>query len=540
MLCEICCKKFHQERIEFSSGLNVILGTNAGDNSIGKSTFMLIIDYVFGGNTYSDAVDILKNVGEHDICFKFKFANGEFYFARSIMERNTVWKCDQEYNKKEAIQLDEYCKWLSKMYDTEMYDLSFRNAVGRYIRVYGKENCNEKRPLQYFHKENDKESILVLLKLFGRYKTIEKIALRADSSKKTYETFTKAQKLNYIAKIGKREYRNNEKEIERLSQEIENLSKELDSGLLDINSASSDEAITIKNQLTQIKRLRSSIIGKLATIKENETYEFSSTTESTHELQEFFPNVNIKHIDEIENFHKKIALVFKNELHEERRNLERQIKDYNVTIEDLEARLKGLIGNPNLSKIILQKHSNLLKNIERLKQENEAFCKAEELLSIKKADEESLLKVKLEQLGIIEKNINAEMDLINKKLYIEHYNAPIIHFTESNYIFTTPNDTGTGVAYKGLVVFDLAIAHLTKLPILVHDSVLLKQISDEAVGNIIKQYISCNKQVFVALDKQDSYSKETSDLLDQYAKIKLYPNGGELFGYSWGKKPEDK
>ena len=97
---------------------------------------------------------------------------------------------------------------------------------------------------------------MILLKLFGRYKTIEKVALRADSSKKAYETFTKAQKLNYIAKIGKREYRNNEKEIERLSQEIENLSKELDSGLLDINSASSDEAITIKNQLTQIKRLR--------------------------------------------------------------------------------------------------------------------------------------------------------------------------------------------------------------------------------------------------------------------------------------------
>lgn len=353
MLCEIRCKKFHQERIEFSSGLNVILGTNAGDNSIGKSTFMLIIDYVFGGNKYSDAVDILKNVGEHDICFKFKFANGEFNFARSIMERNTVWKCDQEYNKKEAIQLDEYCKWLSKMYDTDMYDLSFRNAVGRYIRVYGKENCNEKRPLQYFHKENDKESILVLLKLFERYKTIEEVALRADSSKKAYETFTKAQKLNYIAKIGKREYRNNEKEIERLSQEIENLSKELDSGLLDINSASSDEAIAIKNQLTQIKRLRSSIIGKLATIKENETYEFSSTTASTHELQKFFPNVNIKHIDEIENFHKKIALVFKKELHEERLNLERQIKDYNVTIEDLETKLKGLISNPNLSKIIL-------------------------------------------------------------------------------------------------------------------------------------------------------------------------------------------
>ena len=150
-----------------------------------------------------------------------------------------------------------------------------------------------------------------------------------------------------------------------------------------------------------------------------------------------------------------------------------------------------------------------------------------------------MTNAKLEQLGIIEKSINVEMESINKELYVEQYNAPFIHFNETNYIFTTPDDTGTGVAYKGLVVFDLAIAHLTKLPILVHDSVLLKQISDEAVENIINQYISCNKQVFVALDKQDSYTETTSALLEQYSRIKLYPNGGELFGYSWGKKQEN-
>lgn len=539
MLCEIYCEKFYQKKIEFSDGLNVVLGTNAGDNSIGKSTLMLIIDFVFGGNTYSDALDIINNIGEHDICFKFQFANEEFYFARSITDRNTVWKCDQEYNKeKEPWQLDTYCKWLSKMYDLELYGLSFRNAVGRYIRVYGKENCNEKRPLQYFLKEKDKDSIFALLKLFDKYKVIEDFSLRADSSKKAYETFANAQKSNFIAKIGKREYRNNEKEIERLSQEIESLSKELDAGLLDINSAASEEAISIKNQLTQIKRLRSIVLSKLTTIKENETYEFSSTSDSTHELQKFFPNINVKTIDEIEGFHKKIALIFKNELQEERRKLERQIKDYNVAIEDLETRLKGLINNPNLSKIILQKHANALKTIEKLTRENEAFLKVEELFSIKKADEESLANAKLEQLGIIEKSINAEMESINRELYVEQYNAPIIHFNESNYIFTTPDDTGTGVAYKGLVVFDLAIAHLTKLPILVHDSVLLKQISDEAVENIINQYINCNKQVFVALDKQNSYTETTSTLLEKYARIKLYPNGGELFGHSWGKKSE--
>ena len=53
--------------------------TNTGDNSIGKSTFMLIIDYAFGGSTYAKATDILKNIGSHNIYFKFVFQKKEYY-----------------------------------------------------------------------------------------------------------------------------------------------------------------------------------------------------------------------------------------------------------------------------------------------------------------------------------------------------------------------------------------------------------------------------------------------------------------------------
>lgn len=52
MLHEICCDQFYQKQIVFNPGLSVVLGTNTGDNSIGKSTFLLIVDYVFGGSTY--------------------------------------------------------------------------------------------------------------------------------------------------------------------------------------------------------------------------------------------------------------------------------------------------------------------------------------------------------------------------------------------------------------------------------------------------------------------------------------------------------
>lgn len=80
MLHEIYCEQFHQKRIVFNPGLSVVLGTNAGDNSIGKSTFLLIIDYVFGGSTYAGTTDIIENVGSHDIYFSFIFGEEIFRF----------------------------------------------------------------------------------------------------------------------------------------------------------------------------------------------------------------------------------------------------------------------------------------------------------------------------------------------------------------------------------------------------------------------------------------------------------------------------
>lgn len=52
MLKEIYSSVIKQKTIKFHKGLNVVLGDNNASNSIGKSTMLLIIDYVFGGDTY--------------------------------------------------------------------------------------------------------------------------------------------------------------------------------------------------------------------------------------------------------------------------------------------------------------------------------------------------------------------------------------------------------------------------------------------------------------------------------------------------------
>ena len=65
MLIEIMSNEFESNgkkrgRITFHKGLNTILGGKQSDNSIGKSTFLLAVDFCFGGESYYSETD-LKN-----------------------------------------------------------------------------------------------------------------------------------------------------------------------------------------------------------------------------------------------------------------------------------------------------------------------------------------------------------------------------------------------------------------------------------------------------------------------------------------------
>lgn len=536
MLSEIYCDKFYQKTIRFREGLNVVLGTPDADNSIGKSTLLLIVDYAFGGDAYARASDIVKNIGEHKIGFKFQFEDGEHTFLRAVPDSAKIWRCDSDYGPLDLIAKEQFTEWLSKKYELNLYQLSFRDAVGRYIRVYGKDNYDEKHPLNITSKEPNQKAKKALLKLFDGYKVLSDYEKVANEAKEECQTYKKAQENNFIVKIGKRQYEKNEKEVTNKKKEIEELTQKLDKGLLDIDTSASERAIELKRELTPQKRMRSKLHNKIALLDENLNYTFSETTESFEQLKQFFPSVNVKHLSEIETFHKKIATIFDAELQEERKRTQKQLDEVNKDIQLLENELSGLIKNPNLSTVVLQKYAETLTQIEKMQQENEAYRKRVLLDERNKTASKNLERVQKEQYGGVEATINSEMERINATLYSEKANPPILHLEGNSYEFFTQDDTGTGIAYKGLVVYDLAIASLTKLPILVHDSLILKQISDEAVENILVRYMESGKQVIISLDKQDSYSKRTAEILEKQCVLHLAPNGRELFGRAWSRQ----
>ena len=120
MLREIRCDKFRtfddkpREPIKFHPGLNAVLGTNDAKNSIGKSTFLMIIDFVFGGRDYvQKCTDVQQMVEGHTIEFCFEFEDGLYYYSRNTVNTTKVNRCDENYNVIDSISTDKICKELA-------------------------------------------------------------------------------------------------------------------------------------------------------------------------------------------------------------------------------------------------------------------------------------------------------------------------------------------------------------------------------------------------------------------------------------------
>lgn len=540
MLNEIICNEFKKKKVEFHLGLNTILGDDLGSNSIGKSTFLMIIDFVFGGKDYLlKSTDVQKNVGKHVIKFHFIFSGKDYYFSRDTNSNEKVNICDEKYNIKDEISLSKYCEFLKQKYQIDLYDTSFRDIVGRYSRIYGKENLNEKRPLDIISKEPSSKSINALLKLFDLYKNISELENLLREKEEALTTYKKAIKYNFIGSIGKRKYTRNLKEIQKLHEEELKLINDLENNLLDLNSEQAEQLIQLKNKLSVLKRYRSKLIGDIVLLKEDIEGNTSLKNQKINELLDFFPKINIKKLVEIEDFHNEIRKVLKDELKKKKIELQGFLEIAEKDIEDIENKIKKTTQSDNLSKTVLKKYSEIQKRKEILQKENDSF----ETLNTLKNERDDTKKrrddMKQEELGELYSKINNKMQEINDYIYDKKKKSPIISFDKDQYTFKTVDDTGTGTSYKSMIVYDLSVLELTELPILIHDSVLLKQISDEAIEKILLKYQSFKKQIFISLDKVSSYSDISKKVLKNCKVLELAPNGNELFGRSWNNKNDN-
>lgn len=525
--------------IRFKEGLNVVLGKEDDENSIGKSSAMLAIDFVFGGNTYL-ASDGVKHIGDHTVFFTFEFDGKSYYFARNTASPDDIHVCSEGYQLTGDVWTkQEFANWLKEKYHIDFSGLSFRETMSSFFRIYGKENTDERRPLKGLPGESMQKSIDILVKLFDRYKDVEVFNGHLEEQKKKLAAYHEARKYRFVPDLvgGKTQYDENATQIRSLQVELDNLTAEQveDQKEVDI------EKSRIKSQLQASKlRLETEMQSKqrrLSLLNMSLEYGLYPTEADLSALQEFFPEVNIRKLYEVEKYHQKLAAILDEQFSVERQSVEVEIASLQEQIKALQTQIGELGFVGNLSKEFLDKHSEIKGRIDALKAQNEAYLTLTDLQDARKKADEMLKRAIEDILTDIERSINDKMKEFNDSLFTESRKAPHLHFYEYNsYKFETPDDTGTGTNYKGMVVYDLAVLYLTALPAIAHDSLILKNIGDGAVDGIMKIYAQCRKQVFIAFDKQAAYMPDTQKILADNTVLKLSDGNCELYGESWNKE----
>lgn len=515
MLKSISCDIFNVKDINFHKGLNTICGDDIASNSIGKTSMLMIIDFIFGGTDYIiKNHDIIEHMGHHTFKFVFMFENIDYYFIRNTKDYTYVYECSESFTVKNRITIQDYNKWLQDKYCCNLMDLTFRNITGRYFRIYGKENLNERKPIQNFEKERSEDSIISLIKLFNKYSTLVKFRNELNSIKNDKSILMNAAKKSLIPlTTTKKKYELNSKEINSLDFKLNQLKNDIKNSTLDLNSI-----LTAEIQKLSIKKreLNQELIRLENQLKRTNNNVINKPTDIKNELKEFiyyFPDFNVSKIYEIEEFHKNISKILNKEFLKIEKDLSMRVESIKEEISSVDNQINDQIQKKDVSELVLNEIVDIAARRNQLIESNDNYKKMNDLHSNIKSGEVTYKKIKESLLDDICGQINNEMYDLNKRIYEDKRKAPTLNIHGNNYSFNTAGDTGTGTAYANLIEFDLSILKLTCLPALIHDLPILKNIENYALENIITLYNESQKQIFIAIDKLNSYDEKASRII---------------------------
>lgn len=549
MLREIRCDEFRNEQgvrepIVFHPGLNAVIGNQSGTNSVGKSTFLMIIDFVFGGDDYiKKSKEVHRNVLPHTIYFKFVFGEEEYFFGRSTDDATVVSYCDQEYKKQEEWKLAKFHGFLASKYGLTEYGMTLRGVMGRSFRIDRRETMDDTKPFQQAKGEPDRTAIDGILKLFGKYSGIHDLEKAAAEAEDAKNAFIEAQRYAYIPFVRtQREYRENSKRIAELRAEEMQLAERSSQGLLDLDSLQAEQLKEVQRKLSGFRRQRTRFRSQLDSIGISKEEGKKTFQQDYEELCYFFPGIDVSRLEQVEAFHKRLASILQAEIKASSRDIEAMIDLATQQIEQLEAEQLKITRLPNVSKAVLEQYAAIQKELQKYLEANESYD--QRIILEKRAQEMKtrLDETILDEMARITLRLNTRLEEFNNYIYDNSMKPPIVIVeSASKYTYSTPDDGGTGIRYKGLIIFDLALLWESVLPAIAHDSVLLLQIEKEAVEKILELYAKTaelGKQVFIAFDKEAT--PRGMEILQNAKRLHLSRGGNELFGRSWNRREKEE
>lgn len=548
MLSEIICDKFVDQgiprgSIKFKPGLNAVLGAERANNSIGKTTFLLVIDFCFGGTSYATINgDIDENVGEHVIKFAHSFSGTTHRFSRSFRDYKSVCVCDSDYAPVKTIPLKEFNAWLSEQCELPSEDTSLRDLFHGFARIYGLKNYDEKLPLKANEGDSAERGILRLLKLYGFYPEIsalEKSLAEAEEERNAFRTAMRHQLVMPAA--NKKAYKQNADRAIALRNEKSELAAKSHDGLVELEPLVAERVALLKKSLANLRRRKTRLRGTLDSIEDERSFGSYKQGKDYEDFRRMFPEADIRSIEEIEGFHKKLSGLLEKERKESAAVAQLQITALEEEIIALEREIRNAGAASSLSVAILDAYSALDKEIAQLESANELYDKKNSVDETAKERRNLLNSKKALLLGAMQTQINAALDASNSEVCGTEKTAPILTIESSKkYTFGIINDYGTGSLTRAMFLLDFTVLSQTNLPAIIHDSHLIKQVEDDSVVSLLEMYDKSEKQVFIAIDKGHSYSSKGMPAVLERSIVLHLDRDHELFGRAWNERSEEE
>lgn len=533
MLREIRCEKFRAGVVTFHPGLNAVLGDDNATNSIGKSTLLMLVDFVFGGSTLlTFNKDIVDELGQHHYDFAFEFDSELHQFRRETLAPDVVYVCNAAYEIVSAMSLEEFTAFLKHAYGLEQAGQTFRSAVGLHMRVWGKENLIPDAPLHVSPKQRAKDCIDNLIKTFNKFDPIRELDEAARVADESLKLVKAAAIGKLIPKVNKTGYTQAKVQIANLERDLDEVRRNLASYATSLSAVINKEVLVLKERKDGLLERRFSVAGRLQRVERNLVGRRALRGGNFQDLQKFFPEINVERLADVEAFHDGVARILREQLRESKQQLSEELKLIDQSISAVEAEMAAAFGSVEQPEALVDHVYKVSLSLQEARASRDGFELEQahaETLRLAKA---ALADEKRRILTEIERSVNDGMREIVPEAAGEHRKSPLLSLGDTSYKFEVFEDTGTGTAFFGLVLFDLAVFRATNLPAIAHDSVLFKNISNDSVAHLVSLYAKSEKQSFIALDEIKKYGEVAATTLVKQSVIQL-SNQAVLYIKDW-------
>ncbi|MDT3767775.1 DUF2326 domain-containing protein [Gleimia hominis] len=493
MLTRLWSPAFHRNGkprpvITMHAGLKIVEGSDqAQHNSIGKSTLLQIIDFVYAGKNFldSDAVRFPQAVGHHTIHFTLRLNGQDRHFVRATDRPGFVTRYhDPNWHEADRdCELAEYQQFLLDEYGLEDTGGTWRELVGRFSRVDERDMGLLDRPLAAAARANDIDGAKALLRLFGAHEEIDKIQSRYDQVRKEVDALNamaKGKYSSYIKFTTKKERDAAQKELLEARSEAKQLRTHADLDLFQAEQKARQEQALKRAQMRPLVQELDAINSRLAIVEATLSGKTRITTRDLEEFYEFFPHANRESLEIIEYYHHQLTGILEDQLHEQQRHYQAQAAELKVAIHNLQAQILALGQSVQFDDEIYDQSAEVQAKINRLEEQ--------------------------------------------------------IHTFDHN------GDTGSGAIAKNLIVFDLAVLNSTPLPFLIHDSAIIKTVAFAPVRELLTIYANSDtlesgahepKQVFFSFDATKAYGTGVEEIVTHNQIIHLDEGTEALYGFTW-------